>query len=428
TADNGKDALSLIEAEQPDIVLLDIMMPGMDGFEVCRRIKANSDTQHIPVVIITALDSPSDRVQGLEAGADDFLTKPINDVALMARVRSLVRLKMVTDELRLRAATGERMGLVDHLLISDIEGENGGRILLVDDRASSRERVEKILGDRHSVIAEENPQQALFRAAEGGFDLLIVSLGLRNTDSLRLCSQMRSVERTRGLPILVISDAQDTSRLVHALDLGVNDYITRPVEGNELMARVRIQLRRKRYADQLKAALDQSMELAIIDPLTQLHNRRYLDGYLATLMEKTVQGGKPVCVVMLDIDHFKNVNDTHGHDVGDIVLREFSRRLKSAVRGHDLACRIGGEEFVVVMPDTQIDVAITIAERLCGEVRSVKFLVSQKTDLRLPITVSAGVSILEGASDSIKDLLRRADQALYRAKRDGRDRVVSEAA
>lgn len=428
TADNGKDALHAVETEQPDIVLLDIMMPGMDGFEVCRRIKSNPKTQHIPVVIITALDSPADRVQGLEAGADDFLTKPINDVALMARVRSLVRLKMVTDELRMRAATGQRMGLVENMLINDIEVERDGRILLVDDRASSRERVEKILRDTHVVIAEDDPQQALYRAAEGNFDLLVVSLGLRKIDSLRLCSQMRSVESTRSLPILVISDAQDMSRLVHALDLGVNDYISRPVERNELMARVRIQLRRQRYANQLKAALDQSLEMAITDPLTKLHNRRYLEGHLSTLMGKAVEENKPLCVVMLDIDHFKSVNDTHGHDVGDFVLREFANRLKASVRGHNLACRIGGEEFVVVMPDTDTDAAISIAERLCSEIRGTDFKISGAADLSLPITVSAGVATLNGAGDSISDLLRRADQALYSAKRTGRDKVVCQAA
>src|SRR3989440_4766581 len=139
TAMSGTDALSICERAECDVVLLDVMMPDIDGFEVCRRLKTAVSTQHIPVVIVTALDQPSDRVRGLEAGADDFLTKPVSDVELIARVRSLVRLKMVTDELRMRAMTSKEIGLQDP--VPDTLGEAGrnGKILIVDDRRSSYE-------------------------------------------------------------------------------------------------------------------------------------------------------------------------------------------------------------------------------------------------------------------------------------------------
>ena len=130
----GREALAICERAQCDIVLLDVMMPEMDGFEVCRRLKANPATHHIPVVMVTALDQPSDRVRGLEAGADDFLTKPVSDIALLARVRSLVRLKMVTDELRMRAVTSREIGINDPEMAALAETGRGGRVLLVDDR------------------------------------------------------------------------------------------------------------------------------------------------------------------------------------------------------------------------------------------------------------------------------------------------------
>ena len=197
TAMNGFEALAICEKAECDIVLLDVMMPDMDGFEVCRRIKSNPATHHIPVVMVTALDQPADRVRGLDAGADDFLTKPVSDVALIARVRSLARLKMMTDELRMRALTSREIGIQnpEHEAVAD--GGRSGRILIVDDRKSSHERLASVLAGEHTVEVEANPNDALFRAAEGNYDLAIVSLALENFDALRLCSQIRSLERTR---------------------------------------------------------------------------------------------------------------------------------------------------------------------------------------------------------------------------------------
>src|SRR5215510_12298244 len=148
---NGTEALAICDKAECDIVLLDVMMPDMDGFEVCRRIKANKKTHHIPVVMVTALDSPSDRVKGLSAGADDFLTKPVSDVALIARVRSLSRLKMMTDELRMRALTSREIGIESPEREAIADTGLGGRILIVDDRAASHERVAAMLAEEHTV-------------------------------------------------------------------------------------------------------------------------------------------------------------------------------------------------------------------------------------------------------------------------------------
>src|SRR5262245_15598499 len=176
TAVNGAEALAVCEHAECDVVLLDVMMPDMDGFEACRRLKSNPATHHIPVVMVTALDQPSDRVRGLDAGADDFLTKPVSDVALIARVRSLARLKLVTDELRMRAVTSKEIGLRSAETDAVAEEGRRGRVLVVDDRASSYERVITTLKTEHTVDVEVNPAEALFRAAEGNYDLVIVSL------------------------------------------------------------------------------------------------------------------------------------------------------------------------------------------------------------------------------------------------------------
>ncbi len=427
TAASGAEALALCERAQCDIVLLDVMMPEMDGFEVCRRLKAGPNTHHIPVVMVTALDQPSDRVRGLEAGADDFLTKPVSDIALVARVRSLTRLKLVTDELRMRALTSKEIGIQDPLLASLTDSGRGGRILVVDDWRSSYERIAKVLGGEHRVDVEVDPQEALFHAAEGDYDLLIVSLGLESFDALRLCSQVRSLERTRNVPILVMVEAEDNARLLRGLEIGVNDYLTRPIDSNEMLARVRTQIRKRRYGARLRDNVQLSMELAITDPLTGLHNRRYMESHVTGLVEQALARGKPLALLVIDIDYFKAVNDGHGHDAGDDVLREFATRLRKSIRGIDLACRYGGEEFVVVMPETDMAVAAIVAERIRRRIAGEPFAIRAGA-AALDVTISVGLAALAGVADTAAAILKRADQALYRAKRDGRNRVVADAA
>jgi two-component system cell cycle response regulator len=427
TAASGPEALAICERAQCDIVLLDVMMPGMDGLEVCRRLKSGPKTHHIPVVMVTALDQPSDRVRGLEAGADDFLTKPVSDIALVARVRSLTRLKLVTDELRMRAATSKEIGIHDPLRASLTDSGRNGRILVIDDRRSSSERIAKVLAGEHKVDVEANPQEALFHAAEGDYDLLIVSLGLENFDALRLCSQVRSLERTRNVPILVVVEVEDNARLLRGLEIGVNDYLVRPIDPNELLARVRTQIRKRRYGARLRDNVQMSMELAITDPLTGLYNRRYMESHVTSLVEQALARGKPLALLVVDIDYFKAVNDVHGHDAGDDVLREFATRVKKSIRGIDLACRYGGEEFVIVMPETDMAVAAIVAERIRRRIAGEPFSIRSGA-AALDVTISVGIAALAGVADTAAQVLKRADQALYRAKRDGRNRVVADAA
>jgi two-component system cell cycle response regulator len=332
----------------------------------------------------------------------------------------------MTDELLLRAVTSKEIGihLSDFAELRDTAV--GGRILLVDDRASSYDRVAKVLRGEHHVDIEVNPGSALFRAAEDRHDLLIISLAFEQYDALRLCGQVRSIERTRNIPILAIADADNSSRLLRSLEIGVNDYLVRPVEKHELLARVRTQLRRKRYTERLRDNVQLSIEMAISDPLTGLYNRRYLESHLVTLLDQATKRGTPLCVLMLDIDFFKSVNDTFGHDAGDEVLKEFATRIKKSIRGIDLASRLGGEEFVIVMPETDLAIATMVGERLCRRVASDPFALDQGRQ-RVELTTSVGVAALK-SDDTVTSVIKRADQALYRAKRGGRNRVVPDSA
>ena len=211
-----------------------------------------------------------------------------------------------------------------------------------------------------------------------------------------------------------------------ALELGVNDYIIRPVEPNELIARCNTQFRRKRYNDRLRSSVQHTIELAVIDPLTGLYNRRYLDTHMQVLIERSAARQRPLSVLVIDIDRFKVVNDSYGHDVGDEVIREFAKHIRLTIRGIDLVCRHGGEEFVVGLPDTDVETAEVTVERLRDSIVSEPFETGSQAQ-RLDITASVGLSALSGPGET-PDLLLRADLALYEVKKSGRNRVVAKMA
>jgi two-component system cell cycle response regulator len=423
TAMDGATALEIAAAERPDIILLDVMMPGMDGFETCRRLKADPVTRHIPVVLVTALDGREDKIRGLDVGADDFVTKPIDDVILFARVKSLVRLKAVMDELREREESGRRMG-VDSDGAGRLRG-SGGRVLIVDDSELQTEKIVSHLLKEHRPVVESDPAAALI-AARGPIDLMIVNVSSAGFDGLRFVAQVRSSEASRRTPILAVVESSDRPRLLKALELGVNDILPRPVDGEELMARARTQIKRKRYADFLKEKLDYSLEMAVTDALTGLHNRRYMAGQLQAMVSRAGQGGDGVAVLVMDIDHFKAVNDGFGHDAGDEVLREFAVRLATNVRAIDLPCRLGGEEFVVVMPGASLDDAARVADRIRRDIEAQPFPIMGGAE-GLTITVSIGVAA-SLAGDTPEALLKRGDEGVYEAKSRGRNQVIARAA
>ena len=422
TAHNGPTALEIAETELPDVILLDVMMPRMDGFEVCRKLKADRRTVDVPVVMVTALSDTANRLRGLEAGADDFLTKPVNDVALFARVRSLVRLKRMMEELRVREGICSKFGGSDTPLSEDT---GPSRIMIVDDDEFAVGRMtETLLPIAHSVVRASTCAEAWTLLAPD-IELIIASLCTPGGDALRLVTQCRANETFRQLPILLIADDRDLPRLAKGLDLGANDYLVRPVDRNELLARTATQVRRKRLQNRLEENYRRSLELALTDELTGLYHRRYLFVHLDELIGRVNQDGISAAVLLFDIDHFKQVNDTYGHAAGDDVLRELAARTTHCVRNVDLVARRGdgaGDEFVVVMPETDITIATAVAERLRAAVWREPFTI--KSDRRkLSVTISIGVASAATGDDRDR-LLSRADDALYAAKNRGRNCVI----
>ena len=424
TASSGQQALDIVDKQAPDIVLLDVMMPEMDGFEVCRRIRANAATRFLPVVMVTALSDQSDRVRGLEAGADDFLTKPVNDLALFARVRSLVRLKMMMDEWRMREQTSGQFDILGDGSEPNVDDDRHAQILLVESFAPTAQRIQGILdADHDKVVFADNVQKATELANTEKFDLIISDIQVGGEDGLRFCSHLRSQEETRQVPILLMVDEYDMPRLVKGLDIGVSDYLMKPIDPNELLARVRIQVRRRRFQDRLRNNYERSLSMALTDGLTGLYNRRYATRHLEGLMRRVVQTGKPLAVLVCDLDFFKRVNDTYGHAAGDEVLKQFAQRAAASVRNIDMVARFGGEEFVILMPDTDGQAALRAGERLCKRIAETPMVLVDGPEGGLNVTVSVGVAAtaMEMPGD---ELIKLADAALYRAKQGGRNKAV----
>lgn len=418
SARDGFEAVATARTWQPDLILLDVMMPGMDGYECCRLLKDDPVTLHIPVVMVTALGEAGERLRGLEVGADDFLTKPVEYDTLMARIRSLVRLKRLLDEWRARGDTARALGMAaDRAFIPSVAG---ARALVVDDWEQTAQDIQDALSEEGVVPAyARNGVEAIDMTAAVSFDLLVVNLSMADEDPLKLIAVLRASDETHETPLLLVADAGEKARILRGFELGANDWLIQPIDPTEFRARARNQIRRKFYQDRLRSDLGTALEMALTDPLTGLYNQRYLRRHLSGLIDGG--RGRDISVLMIDVDHFKSVNDRYGHASGDCALRLIADSLRVNTRVFDSVARYGGEEFVVVMPGTGMAEAVAAAERLRSAIEGIEF--NTVTGTRSRLTVSVGVASARAEVLLPEILLQEADQALYAAKRNGRNRV-----
>jgi two-component system cell cycle response regulator len=418
-AEDGEQALEVARHEQPDLILLDVLMPGIDGFETCRRLKEARETQHIPVVMLTALDDRTDRLRGLDAGADDFLSKPYPDMALFTRVSSLIRMKQMVDELRLRHETSRELGLEGMTSVdSGLNFADSSVLLVCDSRdlmAGTVAEIRSRLGCAIETADGETAARALL--ASNRYDACVIGPNLSDGEPMRIASLLRARPETRQTSVMMVFPPGDLSKAHLAMEMGVSDYLTYPPDFAELIARLKVQLRRKHYSDRLRSSMHDTLVMAVTDPLTGLYNRRYTNNHLESLIARHQPGGRGLAAMVLDLDRFKSINDAHGHGAGDEVLREFSRRLRENVRGIDLVSRVGGEEFLVVMPDILPENATRVAERVRGAVEKAGFQLKDVA-VPLPVTVSIGLAF-HRPGEAGSALINRADTALYTSKNSG---------
>ncbi len=418
TARNGIEALEVLENNKIDIVLLDVMMPEMDGFETCERIKANDATTHIPVVMVTALSEIEDRVKGLEAGADEFLTKPINDAALFVRVRSLTRMKAIIDELKLRNKTNEELGK-EVIKLQDNFSDNN--ILLVDDDVIQAKNIKSYLSDLTNNIKLISSIEQLDDLNEFIPDVIIISCQLETDDPLRMAVILRSKPAYKKSIYILLAEEENSPIVSKGMEIGINDYFLYPVDKSELLARVKTQLRKQKYQRNLRTELEESVDLSTKDGLTGVFNRRYFDIHLQQMVEKGNLGKQQFCLLMTDMDHFKKINDTYGHQAGDAVIRTLSATLQSIVRMTDLIARYGGEEFAIILGNIELDMAQKVAEKIRKKIANLNFVLPGQK-IAIKNTISIGVSEFK-ENDNAESIIERADKALYKAKENGRNKV-----
>ncbi|MBI5805370.1 response regulator [candidate division TA06 bacterium] len=417
SAVNGAQAVEKALSFLPDVILLDVMMPELNGYQVTEKLKANPATEGIPIVLVTGLGSVEDKVQGLESGADDFLTKPFNLQEMLARVHSLIKLKKLQDQLK---EISGRQPMPVH--IKKVLSSYRSHILIVEDDERITNICKTILGTGGYIVdiaPDGEEAQKYLQAAIP--DLILLDLMLPGISGLDLLKQLKEDTVTKDVPVIIITALGDLKTKVKSFYMGVDDYLVKPVNSLELLARVKANIRKHMAQQELKYSLDETFQQSITDPLTGLYNRHYLD----TVMDREValfkRHGRMFSLMIMDIDNFKPINDNLGHLCGDQVLTGAARILKDEIRSSDLAVRYGGDEFIVIFSDTKEDQAMIIAQRIRAAVEQKKFIEGKDQTA----SVSIGLTQSSKQDNSGEDIIKRADDALYQAKRAGKNRVVS---
>ena len=423
-AATAAEALALAQTERPDLILLDIELPDLSGIDVCARLKADPRTSDIPVVMITAFQNAERRLQALRAGAEEMFWKPFDENVLLARLRNLLRTRETQDQLGLRDVTRRDLGFAEPVQAFCGPGLIGLVAGQLETALHWKRQLQPHLADRLLVLDRDAALSEL--AAPDMPDVFLVASDLqRPGDGLRFMSELRSRHGSRYAAICLAMPPIERDLAATALDLGAADLIDPAADPAEIALRLQKQMKNKRQADALRTTVADGLRLATIDPLTGLHNRRYGLPHLARIAERADLSGRQFAVLVIDIDRFKTVNDSWGHAAGDAVLAEVSGRLKADLRTVDLVARIGGEEFMAVLPDCGIDAAQATAERLRRTVGD--------QPVRLPsgqtvsVTISIGLAMgggLTGQTPEAEAILARADHALLAAKAEGRNQVT----
>jgi two-component system cell cycle response regulator len=420
---NGEEALEQVQATLPDLILLDIMMPGIDGYEVTRRLKNNPETKHIPIILVTALDGSDNKAKGMEAGADEYLTKPVNMTELLARVKSMLRLGQYREQLAIRKVSEQPFGGKMQLEQPLEEVTWSQRVLLVEDDEKDAKLIKDVLEtETYDLIHVSTGEEAISVALSQKIDLILLDIFLPGIDGFEVCARIKDIKETNDIQVVIITCMDDLESKIRGVELGADDYLIKPINKREIRARVKALLRKKGYIDELHSHYDMAMDSAINDGLTGLYNHVYFKHFLGMEVKKSLRQGYPVALIMLDIDDFKKYNDKLGHITGDVILRELANVVRENVREIDLPARYGGEEFALVLPYAGKDGALSGSKRIMKAISSHKFLHETTSSIE-KLTVSIGIACCPEDSYTEEDLIQKADSVLYQAKKEGKNKV-----
>lgn len=420
-AADGATCLAIAREERPDLVLLDLGLPDISGLEVLQRLRRDPASRDIPVIALTASGTAEERLAAFAAGADDVIDRPANERVLLARLRNLLRLKAESDfpatEGLAIAGLAEGSAAFDPQGIIAVVGSDCGELLWTRLAGQVRDRL--IMLSRREALAEIPHGRTVPEV------FILNDDGRNPSATLRLLSELKSHQATRHAAVCVVGPAGEGDEAAMAFDLGADDAVGPGVTAEELALRTRGLLRRKRQSDRRRARMQDGLRMAMLDPLTGLYNRRCAAPQLAAVAARARAEGSQFAVMVMDLDRFKQVNDEYGHAAGDQVLIEVARRLTANLRDTDVLARIGGEEFLAILPQSCMAVARRVAERLCEVMDDQPIRLHSGEELR--VTVSIGVAVAGTAGEesyAIEGLVEQADLALLESKGAGRNQVT----
>ncbi|HRD66637.1 MAG TPA: response regulator [Candidatus Competibacter sp.] len=427
-ATNGEQALLMINSHKIDLVLLDVMMPGINGFEVTQLIKNNPKTKHIPIILVTALDGQENKQKAKEAGADEFLTKPVNRIELITRIKSMLQLKQCQEQLDIHKIVGEKLAVPQRVFFSESQNSNNKQtghqtVLLVEDDYQQAKLIKLLVADEpYNLIVASTGEEAIRLGQKIKIDLILLDLMLPDMNGCYVCEHYKNNQTTRNVQIVAITSLSDLESKIKCLSKGVDDYLIKPVNIKEVKSRINMLLKKKINLDYLQIHQKEILNLAIVDGLTGLYNQTYLKNYLQLELERSQERGYLVALMMLDLDDFKKYNDMLGHPAGDRILRKFSDLIKINIREIDLPARYGGEEFSVVMPYASKKEAVATAEKICRALQNSYIVEDEKNQLD-QITTSIGIAICPKQAITVDSLIEKADSMLYHAKKTGKNKI-----
>ena len=419
-ANSGEKALEFAFDKPPDLILLDIMMPGIDGYEVTRRIKKDKRTKDVPVIIITSLEESESKLRGMEEGAEELLSKPVHSTELLARVSSMLRLKEYRDQLTIRMLSGKSFGILSKQHgEAQIKEAELPRILIVEDTDVDAKIIENALEGEPFRLSKITKGKEVFSFVnQQKTDLILLDILLPDMNGFEICRRLKNDHR--DIQVVIVTCLDDLESKIKGVELGADDFLVKPIIGRELKARIKTLLEKKIHLDSLRTHYEEALGRSQLDWLTGLYNHGYFQQFLGYELVRSIKQGFPVSLIMIDVDNFKNYNDTLGHSAGDAILREMGQVVRNSIREVDFAARYGGDEFAIVLPYVYRENAIIVAERIHRELTSHEFFHDESIKLENP-TVSMGIAIFPEEASNKADLIVQADSMLYLAKQNGKN-------